>query len=99
LVIIFKPPSNYPLYIEYTVTRILQTSLALKHFILGLSGCDTCPPTWSLRPVAFDVDWASSADRATDFVVAQQACSLTVDEGLESNVRGLRHCDSLGPPF
>jgi hypothetical protein len=49
--------------------------------------------------VAFDVDWASSADRATDFVVAQQACSLTVDEGLESNVRGLRHCDSLGPPF
>jgi hypothetical protein len=41
-----KCPPNYSIYMECIVTRVLQTFLAPKHFILNLSDCDTCPPSW-----------------------------------------------------
>jgi hypothetical protein len=55
-VIISEWPPNCPVYTECIITRVLQTFLAPKNFILSLSGCDTCLGMW-----VFD-QWPSALD-------------------------------------
>jgi hypothetical protein len=46
LTIMFELPLNFHVYTKHTITRVLYTFLAPKHFILCLSDYDTCPPSW-----------------------------------------------------
>jgi hypothetical protein len=39
-----RPPPNYPIYTECTITGVLHTFYTSEHFTLNQSGGNTCPP-------------------------------------------------------